>query len=123
MKTLQLVIEGGSEVQIQKDIERMTRGWRLFFVEPTGAKYEFIQSFWGYPWDGTSEDLKKAITEGTVVGDRNKHHICVFKYDGEDRFAWCSWTKEVYDFSTGEKYKLASKGLARQITLLINSLF
>ena len=122
MKTMQIVIEGVSEEQIQKDIERMTKGWKLFFEEPTGAEYQFIQPFWGFPWNGTSEDLKEIITEGTRVGDKNKHHICIFKYDGEDMFAWCSWTKEVYDFRADVKHQLEGNGLARKITDLIDIL-
>lgn len=122
MKRLQIIVEGVSEEQIQKDIERNTRGWRLFFEEPKGAKYEFFSPFWGYHWDGTSENLKEIILEGARVGDKIKQHICVFKYNGEDRFAWCSWTKEVYDFNTYIKYKLTDKGLAKKIVDLINVL-
>lgn len=119
MKVMKIVVEGLSEEQIQKDIERMTKGWKLFFEEPTGAKYNFIQPFWGFPWDGTSENLKEIITEGTRVGDKNKQHICLFKYNGENRFAWCSWTKEVYDFNTKIKHQLEGNGLTRKITELI----
>ena len=119
MKTMQIVIEGVSEAQIQKDIERMTKGWRLFFEEPTGVSYQFMQPFWGYQWNQTPENLKDIILKATKIGDKYKHHICVFKYDGEDRFAWCSWTREVYDFHTMIKYQLEGKGIARQITELI----
>lgn len=121
MKAIKIVV-GVPEEQLQKDIERMAKGWKLFFVEPTGAKYKFIQPFWGFNWDGTSENLKEIITEGTRVGDKNKQHLCIFKYDGEDKFAWCSWTKEVYDFSTKVKHQLEGNGLAKKITELINSL-
>ena len=122
MKNIQIVVEGVSEEQIQKDIERNTRGWRLFFEEPKDASYEFLSPFWGFHWDGTSENLKEIITKGTRVGDKNKHHICLFKYNGEDRFAWCSWTKEVYDFNTKTKHQLEGKGLARKIVELIEDI-
>ena len=119
METIQIIVEGVSEEQIQKDIERMTKGWRLFFVEPSGVDYHFIQPFWGYPWDQTSENLKDTIIKAIEVNGRHKQHICIFKYDGEDRFAWCSWTKEVYDFNTGVKHQLEGNHLADKITELI----
>ena len=122
MKPLQIVIEGVSEEQIQADIKRNTKGWRLFFEEPKGVSYEFFVPFWGYSWDGTSENLKEIILKGAKVKDKIKHHICIFKYDGEDKFAWCSWTKEVYDFNTMLKHQLEGNGMARKITELINSL-
>lgn len=122
MKYLKLKIEGVSEIQIQKDIEKNTKGWRLFFEEPTGVSYQFMQPFWGYQWNQTSENLKDIIIKATKVGDKNKQHICVFKYNGIDRFAWCSWTKEVYDFNTKIKYQLKGNKLAKQITELIVTL-
>lgn len=104
MKTIQIVVEGVSEEQIQRDIERNTKGWRLFFEEPLGVEYEFFSPFWGFSWDGTPENLRDIIVEGTRVGGKNKHFIAVFKYDGCDKFAWCSWTHELYDFKTKLKH-------------------
>lgn len=119
MKPLQIIIEGVSETQIQKTIEKNTKGWRLFFIEPEGTDYLFMKPFWGYKWDGTAFSLKEIIKEGAKVGDKHKHHICLFKYNGEDKFAWCSWTREVLDINTKIKYQLEQGQLARQITDLI----
>lgn len=123
MKTTQITIKGISEEQLQKDIERMAAGWKLFFEEPEGAKYQFINPFWGYSWDGTSDNLKEIILKAAKVGERLKQHICVFKYNNEDKFAWCSWTKEVYDFNTKTKYQLEGNHIAMKITDLITELF
>ena len=109
MKQMRIIVDGVSEEQIQQDIERMTKGWRLFFVEPTGANYEFINTFWGRVWDGTVENLKEIVTAGTKVGDKNKHAIVTFKWDGEDRFAYCTWTRELYDFNTKLKHYIDPK--------------
>ena len=122
MKTMQIVIEGVSEAQIQKDIERMTKGWKLFFEEPTGADFQFMTPFWGFPWDGTAENLKEIILRGAKVKDKVKQHICVFKYNGIDRFAWCSWTKQVYDFDTKKYYQLEGDKMAMKITSIINNI-
>lgn len=123
MKTIQITVKGVSEEQIQKDIERMTAGWRLFFEGPEDTKYQFMNPFWGYSWDGTSDNLKEIILKSAKVGERLKQHICVFKYNGEDKFAWCSWTKEVYDFNTKTKYQLEGNHIAMKITDLITELF
>lgn len=122
MKTIQITVKGVSEEQLQKDIKRMTAGWRLFFIEPEDAKYQFMNPFWGYSWDGTSDNLKEIILKCAKVGERLKQHICVFKYNGEDRFAWCSWTKEVYDFNTKAKYQLEGNHIAMKITDLIKTI-
>ena len=122
MEHLKLIIEGVSEIQIQKDIERMSRGWKLFFVEPTGANYNFIQPFWGFSWDGTSKNLKEIILKGAKINDKLKQHICIFKYNGKDMFAWCSWTTQVYDFTTKKYYKLEGNRLSAKITTLIENL-
>ena len=116
MKTMQIVIEGVSEEEIQKAIERNTKGWWLFFEEPRGANYKFFSPFWGYHWDGTPENLKEIVFRGARVKDKVKQHICIFKYNGEDRFVWCSWTKEVCDLNTIRYYKLEGNDLARKIT-------
>lgn len=121
-KITAVIVEGVSEQEIEQAIYRNTRGWRLFFEEPSNVEYEFCNPFWGKTWDGTPENLYDIIASSTKIQGKNKHHICVFKYNGEDRFAWCSWTKEVYDFKTGIKYKLEPNKLARRITELINSL-
>ena len=119
---LQIVVEGISEEQIQKDIECMTKGWRLFFIEPSNVEYQFINSFWGAEWNGTPKDLKEIILEHTKVGDKYKQHICVFKYNGVDRFIWCSWTKQLYDCVTKE-YHLLEPKFSITITNKINELF
>lgn len=122
MEKLQIVIEDVSEEQIQRDIERMTKGWRLFFIEPADVEYEFFNTFWGYPWNGTPEDLKDAICSIARVDGKVKQHICTFVLDGQERFAWCSWTREVYDFKTKIKHQLDNGQLAMKITNLINEL-
>ena len=118
MKTC-IVLEGVSEAQIQNAIEKNTRGWWLFFEEPSGADFQFLTPFWGFRWDGTAENLKEIILKGAKVKDKVKQHICVFKYNGEDRFAWCSWTKQVYNFDTKKYYQLEGKHLAQKITDII----
>ena len=119
MKKIQIVIEGRSEEQIQKDIERMTKGWRLFFIEPSGAEFTFLNPFWGRKWDGTPEHLKELIIEGDFVDGHHKHCIVKFMLDGEDRFAFCTWTKQVYDFNTKKYYQLEGNKLAAKITNVI----
>ena len=115
MEKLQIVVEGVSEEQIQKDIERMTRGWRLFFIEPTGAKFSFLNPFWGREWNGTPANLKEIILEGDYVEGHHKHCIVKFMYDGKERFAFCTWTKELYDFHSKAKYIMEPK-IATNIT-------
>lgn len=125
MKTMQIILEGVSEAQIQNAInafEKNTRGWWLFFEEPEGASYEFFSPFWGFHWDGTAEKLKEIILRGAKVKDKVKPHICVFKYNNIDRFAWCSWTKQVYDFDTKKYYQLEGDKMAMKITELIDSI-
>jgi len=119
MKTIQIVIEGVSEAQIQNAIEKNTRGWWLFFEEPSGADFQFMSPFWGFHWDGTAENLKEIILRGARVKDKVKQHICVFKYNGINRFAWCSWTKQVYDFDTKKYYQLEGNRMSKKITELI----
>jgi hypothetical protein len=122
MKTMQIVIEGVSEAQIQNAIEKNTRGWRLFFEEPSGVDFQFMSPFWGFHWDGTADNLKEIILRGARVKDKVKQHICVFKYNGIDRFAWCSWTKQVYDFDTKKYYQLEGDKIAMKITSIINNI-
>ena len=122
MKTIQIVLEGVSEAQIQNVIEKNTRGWWLFFEEPSGADFQFMTPFWGFHWDGTAEKLKEIILRGARVKDKVKQHICVFKYNGIDRFAWCSWTKQVYDFDTKKYYQLEGGKMAMKIASIINNI-
>ena len=122
MKTIQIVLEGVSEAQIQNAIEKNTRGWWLFFEEPSGADFQFLTPFWGFHWDGTAEKLKEIIFRGARVKGKVKHHICVFKYNGIDRFAWCSWTKQVYDFDTKKYYQLEGDKMVMKITSIINNI-
>jgi hypothetical protein len=122
MKTMQIILEGVSEAQIQNAIEKNTRGWWLFFEEPSGADFQFMSPFWGFHWDGTAKNLKEIILRGARVKDKVKQHICVFKYNGIDRFAWCSWTKQVYDFDTKKYYQLEGDKMAMKITSIINNI-
>ena len=119
---LQIVVEGVSEEQIQKDIERMTKGWRLFFIEPSGVEFTFINPFWGRQWNGTPENLKELILEGDYVNGHHKHCIVKFMLDGEERFLFCTWTKQVYDFYTKEYYNLEPPKLALKVTETINKI-
>ena len=120
MEKLQIIIEGVSEEQIQKDIERMTKGWRLFFHEPEHVDYEFFNPFWGRQWDGTAENLRELILQGDCIKGHHKHCVITFDYNGVQRFAYCTWTKQVYDFTTKKYYELEAPKLATKITEIIN---
>lgn len=124
MEKLQIVVKGVSEEQLQKDIERMTKGWRLFFIEPNNSDFKFINSFWGESWDETPSELKRIIsTKGVNKSTGNiRPMILVFKWNGEDRFAWCSWEKVLYDFHTKIKHPIVPK-FAINITNKIKELF
>lgn len=119
MKKIQIVVEGRSEEQVRKDIEEATKGWRLFFVEPEGVDWQFMQPFFGFKWNQTAEDLRRIILQATKIKDKHKQHICRFEWNGKDRFAWCSWTKQVYDFNTKKYYQLEGDKLADKITNVI----
>ena len=119
MEKIQIVVEGLSEEQVRKDIEKATKGWRLFFIEPQGVDWQFIQPFFGFKWNQTPENLKEIILKATKIKDKHKQHICLFKWNGEDKFAWCSWTKQVYDFNTEKYYQLEGNNLANKITNVI----
>ena len=119
MKKIQIVVEGLSEEQVRKDIEKATKGWRLFFVEPEGVDWQFMQPFFGFKWNQTAEDLRRIILQATKIKDKHKQHICRFEWNGKDRFAWCSWTRQVYDFNTKKYYQLEGNNLARKITDVI----
>lgn len=119
MEKIQIVVEGLSEEQVRKDIEKATKGWRLFFIEPQGVDWQFMQPFFGFKWNQTPEDLRRIILQATKIKDKHKQHICRFEWNGKDRFAWCSWTKQVYDFNTKKYYQLEGDSLARKITDLI----
>lgn len=125
MEKLTVVIDGScnADEQIEMLIERNTRGWRLFPQEPKGAEWDFCTPFWGYTWDGTVENLIEVITKGTKVGDKNKQHLLIFRYDGEDLFVWCSWTREFYDCTTKVKHQLVAPKLGKQMVDLINQHF
>lgn len=122
MKTIQVILEGVSEAQIQNAIEKNTRGWRLFFKEPSSVDFQFMSPFWGFHWDGTAKNLKEIILRGARVKGKVKPHICVFKYNDIDRFAWCSWTKQVYDFDTKKYYQLEGDKMAMKISSTINNI-
>lgn len=119
MEKIQIVVEGLSEEQVRKDIENATKGWRLFFIEPKGVDWQFMQPFFGFKWDQTPENLKEIIIKATKIKDKRKQHICKFEWNGEDKFAWCSWTKQVYDFTTKKYYQLEGNKLANKITNVI----
>ena len=122
MKTIQIVTEDVSEEQIQRYIDRMTKGWKLFLVEPSDVTYKFINLFWGFPWDGTHETLRDLMINKVKIEGVRKHAIWIFKWNGEDRFAWCSWTKQVYDFDTKKYYQLEGDKMAMKITSIINNI-
>lgn len=121
MKPLQIVIEGISPEQIQKDIERNLKGWKLLLYPPKGMSYDFINPFFGHTWNGTSEDLRRIITTYGKVNGQQKHMLTIFQWNGEDKFVWCSWTHELYDAKTGIKHLIEPK-YADNITNLIKLL-
>lgn len=108
MEKLQIVVEG-SEKEIQQMIENNVKGWKLFLVEPNDVDFKFINLFWGFSWDGTATSLRELMIEKVKVNGVRKHAIWVFKWNGEDRFAYCTWTKELYDFNTKKKYIMEPK--------------
>lgn len=122
MKKSNIEINGVFENQITDSIIENTNGWKLFFEEPTGAEYFFINPFWGYSWDGTAALLKNIILTATAIDGRIKQHICVFKYNGQDKFAWCAWTRQLYDFNTKKYHYLEGDRLSRKIAELIHTL-
>ena len=61
MEVVKIVVEGVSEEQVMRDIERNLRGWKLLLQEPKGVSYEFMNPFFGHTWDGTAEDLLRII--------------------------------------------------------------
>lgn len=111
MKHLSLIVEGVSEQEIQETIHKNTQGWRLFFIEPTGVDYQFINTFWGRDWDGTPQSMADSIVTVCGIPNTNKHHafIMQFMLNGQERFLFCSWTKELYDCATSTKYKIEPK--------------
>jgi hypothetical protein len=116
MEQLTIVVDGLSEEQVREDIKRMTKGFHLFFVEPTGMDYHFIQPFWGYEWtEYSASQLKETILKTIKINGVNKHFILVFKLDGKDRFAFCSWTSQLYDFKTKEYHELGNTRLSKMI--------
>lgn len=119
MEKIQIVVEGLSEEKVRKDIEKATKGWRLYFVEPQGVDWQFRQPFFGFKWNQTPENLREIIINHTKIKGVQKQHICIFLWNGKDRFAWCSWTKQVYDFNTRKYYQLEGNNLAKKITDVI----
>ena len=120
MEKLQIVVEG-SEKEIQQMIETNIKGWRLFLVEPDRVDFKFVNLFWGFPWDGNHESLRELMTTKPKIEEHLKHCIWIFKYNGEDRFAFCTWTRELYDFNT-KKYYVMEPKIATNITNKINEL-
>lgn len=111
MKTMQIVIDGVSKEQFQRDIERAMKGWKLFFHASESSTFQFSNPFFGYSWDGTAEHLKKIISNFGVNKEtkRVRPMILVFQWNGENRFAWCSWEKVLYDFNTKTKHSIEPK--------------
>lgn len=122
MKIKSIVIEGLSEEQVRRDIERGLAGWKLLLQEPQGVEYQFINPFFGHPWDGTAEDLRRIITTYGKIQGKQKHMILRFQWNGEDRFAWCSWERVLYDCETEIKHHIEPK-YSINITELIHKLF
>lgn len=122
MKQLRLIVEGLSEEQVMRDIERNLRGWKLLLQEPKGANYEFMNPFFGHSWDGTAENLRHIIITYGNIGRHQKHMILRFQWNGEDRFAWCSWERVLYDCETCIKHPVEPK-YAVNMVRLINDLF
>ena len=122
MKVMKIVVTGLSEEQVMRDIERNLRGWKLLLQEPKGVNYEFINPFFGHTWDGTAEDLLRIIKTYGVIDGKLKHMILRFQWNGEDRFAWCSWERVLYDCETEIKHHLEPKYSA-SITRKIHELF
>lgn len=122
MEKLTIVLEEGlTEEHIQEGIKRCTAEWKNIFQEPRNVDYEFFNPFWGRSWDGTPENLKEILLIGLKIKDSRHHYLAVFKYDGIDRFVFCSWTKELYDVTTNIKYLIEPK-YARNITEKITKL-
>lgn len=118
---MKIIVEGISEKQIQEGIKRCLAGWKLTLEAPKNANYEFMNPFWGHSWDGSIEQLKHIILTYGKINGIQKHMILVFRYNGEDRFAWCSWEKVLYDFKTQIKHNLVPK-YADSMTTLIHKL-
>lgn len=91
---------------IQRKIEQHMKGWSLFFYPPKGQDYDFISPFFGHKWDGTPETLRTIHNTSVRINGKPRHALMVMQYDGEDRFVWCTWTKELYDCLTKVKHKL-----------------
>lgn len=118
---LQIVVEGVSEEQIQKQIAKATSGWRLFPIEPNDVDFHFIVPFFGFSWNGEEDSLRKLMLEKVAIKGNRKHAIWLFKYNGEDRFAYCTWTRELHDFNT-KKYHVMEPKIATNVTNKINEL-
>ena len=117
METMTLKVEGVSEEQIQQDIFENTRGFRLFFHTPKKADYTFLNPFWGYKWEFYDDkQLRDIILNATMVENKIKPFVLAFLLDGKERFAFCSWTCQLYDFNTNEYYQFEGDKLAQKIS-------
>lgn len=108
--------------EIQKYLERQTKGWKLFFEEPSGVDYQFVKPQEGYPWDCTFDNLKDIMIKVTKIDDHYKHHMLIFKHDDKTRFIWCSWTNILYDASSKKEHKLESNNLITKISNIISDI-
>ena len=122
MERIQIIVDGLSEEQVRKDIEKATKGWKLILQEPKGADYWFCNPFFGHSWDGTAESLRHIITVYGNVDGHQKHMILRFLWNGEDRFAWCSWERVLYDCEAKVKHSVEPKYTVNMVKL-INTLF
>lgn len=107
--------------EIQKDLERQTKGWKLFFGEPSGVDYQFVKPLEGYPWDCTFDNLKDTMIKVTKIEGHYKHHVLTFKHDDKIRFMWFSWINLLYDTSSKKKYKPKGSNLIAKIYDIIES--
>lgn len=105
--------------EIQKYLDRQTKGWKLFFEEPLGVDYQFIKPQEGYSWDCTLNNLKIIMLNVTKIEGHYKHHMLIFKHDDKTRFIWCSWANLLYDASCREEYKLENRKLVTKIYNII----
>ena len=116
---MEIVIEGMSEQEVMNNITAAQSGWRLFPTEPEGVDFKFLVPFFGFKWDGQEDSLRNLMSTKALVGGVRKHCIWVFQLDGKDRFAYCTWTHELYDFNTKE-YHIMTPKYATSITSTIN---
>lgn len=120
IKIMEIIIEGMTQQEVMNNIATAQSGWRLFPTEPNNADFTFLVPFFGFKWDGQEDSLRNLMSTKTKVNGVLKHCIWVFQLDGKDRFAYCTWTHQLYDFKTKEYHIMLPK-YATNITFTINS--